>query len=95
MDAFVEKAITEHKVVMFSWVSCPFCVRAKDALEPLTDDMKIYYVDKMEEGEAIRKVIRQAYNHETVPAIFIKGNFVGGCTEALALIDSGKLKEML
>ncbi|KEG13597.1 glutaredoxin [Trypanosoma grayi] len=84
-----------NKVVMFSWVTCPYCNRAEKLLQPMTTDLKIHYVDKMGEGEALREEIRKLYQHETVPAIFINGEFVGGCSDVEALDREGKLSAML
>ncbi|KAH9592999.1 Glutaredoxin [Trypanosoma melophagium] len=84
-----------NKVVMFSWVTCPYCVRAQKVLQPMTNDVKVYHVDEMEEGQALRDEIKKLYNHETVPAIFINGEFVGGCSDLEELNKQGKLAEML
>ena len=89
--------VASAKVVIISWVKCPFCVKAKALLQPMVAeaDYKAYDVDTMDNGEAIRAEIKQHYNHETVPAVFIKGEFVGGFSEVDALNSSGKLKDML
>ncbi|ESL06103.1 glutaredoxin [Trypanosoma rangeli SC58] len=84
-----------HKAVMFSWVSCPYCVRAEKLLRPMTNDFKIYHVDQMSEGEALRKEIYEKYQHETVPAIFINGKFVGGCSDVEQLDCEGRLAPLL
>lgn len=85
----------QHQVVMFSWVHCPFCVRAKAILNPLVKDMKVYEVDEMPNGEELRKQIYAAYKHETVPAIFIHGEFVGGCSDIQDLQKKGQLEAKL
>lgn len=93
--ATVAELIPQHKVVMFSWVHCPYCVRAKEILKPLVNDMQVYEVDEMENGENLRKQIYDTYNHDTVPAIFINGEFVGGCSDLQALQKSGELAKKL
>ncbi|KAG5499229.1 hypothetical protein JIQ42_04042 [Leishmania sp. Namibia] len=95
MPATVAELITRNKVVMFSWVTCPFCVRAKEILQPLSTDMCVYECDQMPDGEELRKQILKTYNHETVPAIFINGEFIGGCSDLQALHKSGALAKQL
>eukprot|EP00796_Vickermania_ingenoplastis_P008726 gene8726-6132_t len=91
----VAQLIQANKVVMFSWVSCPFCVKAKEILNPLVKDMKVYECDQMPNGEELRKQIYQTYKHETVPAIFFNGEFIGGCDSIQALKASGELEKKL
>ena len=58
----------------------------------------VVYVD----GEAVRAEILKQHKQRSVPAVFVKGKFVGGCNDgpeswmgALPLLNSGKLEEML
>eukprot|EP00008_Paramoeba_atlantica_P015702 CAMPEP_0201478878 /NCGR_PEP_ID=MMETSP0151_2-20130828/3642_1 /ASSEMBLY_ACC=CAM_ASM_000257 /TAXON_ID=200890 /ORGANISM="Paramoeba atlantica, Strain 621/1 / CCAP 1560/9" /LENGTH=48 /DNA_ID= /DNA_START= /DNA_END= /DNA_ORIENTATION= len=44
-----------------------------------------------EEGEGIRKELRERYQHDTVPAVFLKGEFVGGCDSTMQWDREGKL----
>lgn len=84
-----------NAVVIFSWVRCPYCVKAKALLGPLSKDVAIYDIDKMPEGDAIHAEIIAATQHETVPAIWIKNQFVGGFSDVDALHREGKLVPML
>lgn len=95
MSATVAELATQHKVVMFSWVHCPYCVRAKEILKPIAKDMQIYECDEMANGEDLRAQILKSYNHETVPAIFINGEFIGGCSDLQAIQKSGELAKKL
>jgi glutaredoxin 3 len=83
------------RVVIFSWVQCPYCVRAKELFAGLTKDVVAYDIDKMPEGGAIKAEIEKQFNHDTVPAVFIKGKFVGGFSDCNALHQQGKLVPML
>ncbi|KAG5501430.1 hypothetical protein JKF63_03243 [Porcisia hertigi] len=95
MSATVAELIRQNKVVMFSWVHCPFCVRAKDILKPLVKDLKVYECDELPNGEDLRAQILKTYNHETVPAIFIDGDFIGGCSDLQSIEKSGVLAKKL
>lgn len=91
----VAQLITQNKFVMFSWTHCPYCVKAKELLTPLIKDMKVYECDKMDNGETLRAEILKTYHHETVPAIFFNGKFIGGCDTIQGLIAKGELEKMI
>lgn len=91
----VAQMILADKVVMFSWISCPFCVKAKQILAPLAPNMKVYECDQMSNGEDLRKQILAAYHHETVPAIFFNGQFIGGCDSIQQLQSTGELQKRI
>lgn len=95
MSGKVAQLVAANSVVIFSWVRCPFCVKAKALLGGLSKDVAIYDIDKMPEGDALHQEIIQTTNHETVPAIYIKGQFIGGFSDVDALHKQGKLEAML
>ncbi|CAJ1027775.1 Glutaredoxin/Glutathione S-transferase, N-terminal domain containing protein, putative [Leishmania lindenbergi] len=95
MSTAVAELIRQNKVVVFSWVQCPFCTRAKSILTSVTKDVRVYECDQMANGEDLRHQILKAYQHETVPAIFINGEFVGGCSDLEAMQKSGDLAKRL
>ncbi|SDI80263.1 glutaredoxin 1 [Ferrimonas sediminum] len=72
-------------VVIFGRPGCPYCVRAKQIAENLTEsreDFKFRYVDMHAEGiskEDLEKTVGKPV--ATVPQIFIDQEHVGGCTE--------------
>lgn len=71
--------------VIFGREGCPFCVRAKDVAEKLTesrDDFKFRYVDIQKEGLSkadLEKTVGKPV--ETVPQIFLDQQHIGGFTE--------------
>lgn len=91
----VSELAQQHKVVVFSWLHCPYCLRAREILKPLHEDVKFYDVDTMPNGEDLRKEIYNLYKHETVPAVFVNGQFIGGCSDLEKLQSSGQLHHML
>ncbi|USD38897.1 MULTISPECIES: GrxA family glutaredoxin [Ferrimonas] len=72
-------------VVIFGRPGCPYCVRAKQIAESLTEsreDFKFRYVDMHAESiskEDLEKTVGKPV--ATVPQIFIDQEHVGGCTE--------------
>lgn len=71
--------------VIFGRPACPFCVRAKEIAEQLTekrDDFEFRYVDIHAEGISkadLEKTIGKPVL--TVPQIFVDEEHIGGCTE--------------
>lgn len=93
----VDDAVAQEPIVVFSKTYCPYCKRAKAALaEAGAVDYKIYELDNMGgSGRSIQNYIREKYNHSTVPAVFIGGEFMGGGDDTAALQRAGKLAGMV
>ncbi|MBO1518522.1 MAG: GrxA family glutaredoxin [Oceanisphaera sp.] len=85
--------------VIFGRPGCPFCVRAKELAEKLTeerDDFNFRYIDIHAEGiskEDLEKTVGKPV--ETVPQIFVDQEHVGGYTEfeAYAKANLGLFQE--
>ena len=95
MSQLLQTLINESPVVVFAWVHCPYCTNAKKLLGTLTSEMKVHNVDSMENGKAIHNAIIESTHHETVPAIYIRQQFVGGFSDIDALHRAGKLVPMI
>ena len=88
--------LAANDVVIFSWLRCPYCAKVKEFLDGKKVAYKDYLLEQMgPEGDALHKEIIRRHHHETVPAVFIKGQFIGGCDDTLALDKAGKLAPML
>ncbi|MBW8191032.1 GrxA family glutaredoxin [Neiella marina] len=76
--------------VIFGRPGCPYCVRAKQVAEQLTekrDDFKFRYVDIHAEGISKADLSKTVGKEvETVPQIFLDEKHVGGCTEFEQLV---------
>jgi glutaredoxin 3 len=80
--------------VVFSTASCPYCIRAKALLQKENIAFDEHDVDKIPDASAIWNEIEKGFT-DTVPAIWIKGKFVGGCTDLQKLQAQGKLQQLL
>jgi glutaredoxin 3 len=81
------------KVEIYTWQSCPFCIRAKSLLKSKGIDFSEYTIDG---DEAARdKMAQRANGKRSVPQIFINDYHVGGCDDIHALDAQGKLDELL
>ena len=81
------------KVEIYTWQTCPFCIRAKLLL--LWKGVQ-YNEYKIDGDEAARSTMAQrANNRQTVPQIFINNQHIGGCDDLYALDSKGELDSLL
>ena len=65
-------------------------------LMPMTKNIKVFELDQMGmQGETFHHRIIQSTGHETVPAIYIGGTFIGGYNEVDALYKNGNLQPLI
>lgn len=95
MASFLDRAVSSNQVVMFTADWCPYCSVAKGILSKVSNDLAVYNIDNLPQGNDICDVVSQRYGHETVPIIFINGQFVGGCSDVEGLQRSGGLQKLL
>ncbi|MBF2017134.1 MAG: glutaredoxin 3 [Richelia sp. RM2_1_2] len=81
------------KVEIYTWSTCPFCIRAKSLLKRKEVDFIEYSVDGDE--EAREKMAHRGDGRRSVPQIFINDLHIGGCDDIYALESQGKLDELL
>ncbi len=76
------------KAELYTWSTCPFCVRAKGLLEK----HDVSYVEHVMDGKnAELAEVKRRYGHSTVPIVLLDGEFVGGCDDLEALARRGGL----
>jgi glutaredoxin 3 len=81
------------KVEIYTWASCPFCIRAKDLLKKKGVAFTEYSIDG---DEAARAAMAQRANgRRSVPQIFIDDQHIGGCDDIHALNSQGQLDPLL
>ena len=80
-------------VEIYTWQTCPFCIRAKYLLE----DKGVSYTEYKIDGDnaARSKMAHRANGRRSLPQIFIDDVHVGGCDDIYALDREGKLDRML
>lgn len=81
------------KVEIYTWQSCPFCLRAK----ALLDRKGVSYQEHAIDGdqEARSAMANRAGGSNTLPQIFIDDLSIGGCDELHALEGAQKLDGLL
>lgn len=81
------------KVEIYTWATCPFCIRAKNLLNKKGVEFVEYGIDGDEEARA--KMAQRANGRRSVPQIFINDRHIGGCDDIHALESKGQLDELL
>jgi glutaredoxin 3 len=80
-------------VEIYTWSSCPFCIRAKALLDKKGVDYTEYSIDGDEAARS--KMAQRANGRRSVPQIFINDQHIGGCDDIYALNAQGKLDPLL
>lgn len=80
-------------VEIYTWSTCPFCIRAKALLKKKGVDFTEYTIDG-DEG-ARDQMAQRANGSRSVPQIFINDQYIGGCDHIHALDRQGKLDPLL
>jgi len=80
-------------VEIYTWATCPYCLRAKALLNSKGIVYQEYPVDGDE--PAREKMAERAGGRRSVPQIFINNRHVGGCDDLHALEAQGGLDPLL
>ncbi len=81
------------KVEIYTWQTCPFCIRAK----ALLDQKGVCYEEHQIDGDPIARaaMIKRAMGRTSVPQIFIENKGIGGCDDLYALDQKNELNPLL
>mmetsp|Transcript_38469 Transcript_38469/g.46422 ORF Transcript_38469/g.46422 Transcript_38469/m.46422 type:complete len:206 (-) Transcript_38469:858-1475(-) len=96
----IDTYISDNKVMIFSYSTCPFCKKAKDELTNRGIPFLALELDEIgKEGAAIRAELAKKTDRTSVPSIWVTGEFIGGCNDGspglFPLINEGKLEGMI
>ncbi|MGB3310134.1 MAG: glutaredoxin 3 [Nodosilinea sp.] len=80
-------------VEIYTWSSCPFCIRAKRLLDQKGIDYTEYCIDGDEVARS--EMSKRANGRRSLPQIFINGHHVGGCDDLFALDAKGGVEPLL
>src|SRR5919201_620780 len=94
---FIAKAVNEHPVVLFmkgvpEQPRCGF----SSAVVQILDHLGVEYaaVDVLQ-SEAVREGIKTFSDWPTIPQLYVKGEFVGGCDIVREMYSTGELQDLL
>lgn len=81
------------KIEIYTWSTCPYCVRAKALLD--SKGVKYTNYDITGDDAAREKMVERTGGPRTVPQVFVNDVHYGGCDDIHALDAQGKLDEIL
>ena len=98
-DAFfpqIEKEINENDVVLFMkgtdvFPQCGFSAAVVQVLNHMNITFKSVNVL---EDDNIRQAIKDFSNWPTIPQLYVKGEFIGGCDIIRQMFESGELQDL-
>ncbi|CAI2307899.1 unnamed protein product [Caenorhabditis sp. 36 PRJEB53466] len=96
--AFVDGLLKSSKVVVFSKSYCPYCHKARAALESVnvkSDALQWIEIDERQDTDEIQDYLGALTGARSVPRVFINGKFFGGGDDTAAGAKNGKLAKLL
>ena len=93
----IDEIVKSNQVVLFMkgtplFPQCGFSSRAVTILEHL--DVPFESVDVLQDPE-IRNGIKEYSDWPTIPQLYVKGEFVGGCDIVREMFQAGELQQVL
>jgi monothiol glutaredoxin len=95
--AFIAQAVSEHPVVLFmkgvpDQPQCGFSATVVQILDHLGVDFAGVNVLQ---SDALRQGVKSYSDWPTIPQLYVKGEFIGGCDIIKEMYASGELKTLL
>ena len=95
--ARIQSEIDDNPVLLFMkgtpiFPQCGFSAAIVEALTLL--GVKFKGVDVLEDPE-VREGVKQFSNWPTIPQLYVKGEFVGGCDIVREMYESGELQQVM
>lgn len=95
---FIKETVETHPVVLFmkGTAKFPQCGFSGKAIQLLRDSgvKKLVTVNVLEDQE-VREGVKVFSNWPTIPQLYVKGEFIGGCDIMTEMAQSGELKTVL
>ena len=97
IEQFIDKEVKGNDVVLFmkGTPQFPMCGFSGQVVQILDHLGVAYKGINVLESDEIRNAIKAYSNWPTLPQLYVKGEFVGGCDIITEMYQSGELKEML
>lgn len=94
---YIKNEITNNDVVLFikgsaSFPQCGFSSKVVNIMKKLATPFKDINVL---EDESLRQGIKEFTDWQTIPQVYVKGEFIGGCDIVSEMYENGELKELL
>ena len=92
----IKKEITDHDVVLFMkgtpiFPQCGFSAAVAQIMAVL--GVQYHSIDVLQDSE-IRQGIKDFTNWPTIPQLYVKGEFIGGCDIIREMYETGELQDL-
>ncbi|EFJ42530.1 hypothetical protein VOLCADRAFT_107222 [Volvox carteri f. nagariensis] len=93
----INAAITANKVMVYSKTYCPYCVKAKNALNQFIkpNQYTVVELDERPDTDVMQDALLEVTGGRSVPRVFINGKFLGGGDDTAAAAANGTLQKLL
>ena len=93
----IKKTVTENDIVLYmkgtpTFPQCGFSSTVVQILDYIGAD---YAAVNVLEDAAIRQGIKDFNSWPTIPQIFVKGEFIGGCDIVKEMFETGELRDLI
>lgn len=93
----IKQQVTDNNVLLYmkgspDFPQCGFSAKTVQAL--INCEVEFAYINVLEDPE-IREGIKVFSQWPTIPQLYVKGEFVGGCDIVVQMHESGELKALL
>lgn len=86
----------DYDIFVYSATYCPYCTEAKDvAKEYEHKGVSVGSVELDELDASVKSDLIAKTGQRTVPQVYVKGKFVGGCSDLKTLKSKGELDSKL
>src|SRR5205085_9135017 len=97
IDQFIENEVKNNEVVLFmkGTPQFPMCGFSGQVVQIL-DHLGVSYKGlNVLESEDLRQAVKSYSNWPTIPQLYVKGEFVGGCDIIREMFQAGELQQVL
>lgn len=91
----IDELIAGNPVMLFSFSTCPFCVKAKKILDDANVKYEAIELNQINDGMQIRAVLAERTGRTSMPNIWIGGQGIGGCNDGPGIITLQKSGELI
>ena len=98
VDARLDAEIGAGGALMYSFTTCPFCKKAKEALDAKGVKYSVVELDEEADGAAMRARLGIHTGRTSVPSVWVAGEYIGGLNDGpglLPLDEQGELEPKL
>lgn len=93
---FIETTVKNNPLVVFmkGTADFPMCGFSGRVVQILNHFKQPFLSVNILENEAVRQAVKEYSNWPTIPQIYLKGEFIGGCDIATEMAQNGELEEL-